>query len=97
MHLSAKKHFWIWLIGSLALAYGGVRYPSHQMPIDYSAIPTVCVPLAAIWAVVLGFAIWRYKLRGLWLLMGAPMALYWPIWWLLNFRNLPCSPTHLCL
>jgi hypothetical protein len=42
------------------------------------------IPLAIIWAAILAFCVWRYKKRGLWLLMGAPLALYWPIWRLLH-------------
>jgi hypothetical protein len=35
--------------------------------------------LAACWIVVLIAGIFRFKKRGLWLLVGAPFALFWPV------------------
>jgi len=45
---------------------------------------TRSIPFATAWAAILAFCLWRYKKRGLWLLLGVPMALDWPIWLLLN-------------
>ncbi len=38
-------------------------------------ISLVC---GAAWGTLVGFALSKFKLRGLWLLVGAPVALYWP-------------------
>jgi hypothetical protein len=71
-------------MASLVVAYLGRMAPSHQMPLDYHAMISRSIPFAVAWAAILARCIWRYKKRGFWLLVGAPMALYWPIWLLLN-------------
>jgi hypothetical protein len=76
--------WWIPLTASLVIAFAGWNYPQRQMPLNYDAMLSISVPLAIAWAVLLVFCLWRYRLHGLWLLMGAPMALYWPIWLLVN-------------
>src|SRR5437879_2133762 len=68
---------------------------SYRMPLDYDAMISRSIPFAIAWAVILAFSLWRYKKRGLWLLVGAPMALYWPIWLLLNHFP-PCYYLHNC-
>jgi len=66
------------------------------MPLDYDAMISKSVPLAAAWAAILVFCLWRYRKRGLWLVVGAPMALYWPIW--LLFNHFPdCYYLHNCV
>jgi hypothetical protein len=54
------------------------------MPLDYGTMISKSIPFAIAWVFVLAFSLRRYKKRGLWLLVGAPMALYWPIWLLFN-------------
>jgi hypothetical protein len=49
------------------------------MPIDYDLMTSRSIPLAIAWVVLIGLGLWRFKKRGLWLLLGTPMALYWPI------------------
>ena len=54
------------------------------------------IPFAIAWVVILAFCLSRYKKRGLWLLVGAPMALYWPIG--LRFNHFPhCFYLHNCV
>jgi hypothetical protein len=36
------------------------------------------LPLAVIWVVLLGVGFWRFRVRGLWFLIGTPAILYWP-------------------
>jgi hypothetical protein len=46
------------------------------MPIDYDAIISRSIPFGLAWALVLAFCLWRYKRRGLGLLVGTPAPLY---------------------
>jgi hypothetical protein len=93
--MTETRKYWLALVGSLALAYLGGTAPSYRMPLDYDAMISRSIPLAVAWAVIVGFCLWRFKKRGLWLLLGVPMALYWPIW--LLFNHLPaCYYLHNC-
>jgi hypothetical protein len=82
-----NQRYWTALTGSFIVAFLGFSAPSQQLPLNYRLMLYVSVPLAFAWAVVLILSISRYKRRGLWLLLGTPMALYWPIW--LLFNNFP--------
>jgi len=82
--MSENQRYWIALIASLVVAYLGWMAPAHQRPLDYDAMISRSIPFAIAWVVILVFCLWRYKKRGSWLLVGAPMALYWPIWLLFN-------------
>ena len=54
------------------------------MPLDYDALIWRSIPYTLAWTLILLYALFRYKRLGLWLLLGAPMALYWPIWLIFN-------------
>jgi hypothetical protein len=82
--MTENKKYWIALIASLVVAYLGSRAPSYRMPVDYDAMISRSIPFAIAWAVIFAFSVWRYKKNGLWFPVGAPMALYWPIWLLFN-------------
>jgi hypothetical protein len=43
---------------------------------DLTAYVSVC--LAVVWLAMLGGGLYRYRWRGLWILIGAPLALYYP-------------------
>jgi FtsH-binding integral membrane protein len=75
--MTENQRYGIALAGSLVFAYLGSKAPSYRMPIDYAAIISRSIPFAIAWAVIFVFCLWRYKKRGLWLLVGAPFALYW--------------------
>ena len=94
--MTENKKYWIALTASLVFAYSGSAAPSYQMPLDYDAMISRSIPFAIAWAVILAFCLWRYKQRGLWLLVGAPMALCWPIWLLFNHFP-PCYYSHNCV
>ena len=94
--MTENKKYWIALTASLVFAYLGITAPSYSMPLDYDAMISRSIPFAIAWAVILGFCLWRYKKRGLWLLVGAPMALCWPIWLLFNHFP-PCYYSHNCV
>jgi uncharacterized RDD family membrane protein YckC len=69
---------------SAVLAYLSVTAPAHQMPMDYSAITARSLPLAVVWAALVIAAVFLFSKRSLWLMIGAPVALYWPIWLLVH-------------
>jgi hypothetical protein len=86
---------WIVLTASLVVGYMGWAAPQSQMPLDYNSMISRSIPCAILWGMVLIFSVWRYKKRGLWVLVGTPMALYWPIW--LLFNQFPqCYYLHNC-
>jgi len=69
---------------SLVFAFLGWKAPEWRMPLDYDAMISRSIPFAVAWTALLTICLWRCKLRGLWLLVGASMALYWPIWLIFN-------------
>jgi hypothetical protein len=68
------------LVISIMVAGPDWILPTRQMPIDYYSMFRTSFPLALIWIVLLGFALYRFRLKALWLLLAAPLALYWPMW-----------------
>ena len=87
--------YWLWLTASLVIAFLAWGIPARGMPVDYQAVISTSIPLAVVWSLALAFGVRRYSKRGLWLLLGAPMALYWPIWLLFNHFP-PCYYTSSC-
>ena len=90
-----NQQYWTALLVSLVAAFLGWQAPTRRMPIDYEATIWWSVPIAIGWAMILAFCLWRHKKRGLWLVVGAPMALYWPVWLLFNHFP-PCYYLHNC-
>jgi hypothetical protein len=82
-----KRKFWIVLAAAIFIAFLAWMAPIRRMPIDYDAILWRSIPYAMAWTLVLAFSLVRFRERGLWLLLGSPMALYWPIW--LPFNHFP--------
>ena len=86
------------LAGAYAVSLGLACYgwfASARMPPDYDAMFSVSIPIAAIWiCLVIGAVAW-FGRRAAWTLLGAPLALYWPLWLALN--GLPdCYYTENC-
>lgn len=90
-----KRFFWSLLAVSLVIAFLSYSAPATQMPLNYDAMIWRSVPLAILWGIVLAVSLWRLKTWGLWLLLGAPWALYWPIWLIFNHFP-PCYYAHMC-
>jgi len=90
--MSDAKKLWMILLPSMLIAFFGWAAPTRQMPINYYG----SIPFAVTWALVLVFSLIRFKKRALWLLLGAPMALYWPIWLLFN-QLPPCYHSRSCM
>ena len=47
-------------------------------------------PLSLLWIGLTAWAIFKFKGQGLWLLIGAPFALWWP--WIVGLFVLACRP-----
>jgi hypothetical protein len=75
---------WLLFGASIMVACVGCASPAFRFPINYQAIVVRSIPLAITWAAIVAVSFWRHGKGGLWLLLGAPMALYWPFWLLIN-------------
>jgi hypothetical protein len=94
--MTQRLNFGIALTLSVLVAIVGYAIPSGQRPLNYSAMITASIPLAIVWLIILGICVWRYRKRGVWLLVGAPFALWWPIWMI--FNHFPsCYYSHNCI
>ena len=93
--MTTTRFFWIAFAASIIFAWLGWKAPEWRMPLDYDAMISRSIPFAFVWLAALVFGLWRFRLRGLWLLIGAPMALYWPIWMFFNHFP-PCYYSHNC-
>jgi hypothetical protein len=94
--MSKKIGFGIAFAASFIVAILGNEIPGRQMPLNYQEMITVSIPLAVAWAIILVFCMWRYGKRGLWLIVGAPLALWWPVWMIFNHFP-PCYYSHNCI
>ena len=93
--MSENQKYWFVLTISVVIACSGWIVPS-RMPIDYHSIVWTSLPLGIGWVVTLALSLWRFGRRGFWLLAGAPLALYWPVWLLFN-RFPSCYYSHNCV
>jgi hypothetical protein len=76
--------FWVTAILSVLIAFFARTHPERQMPIDYGAIMSRCLPLACVWTLlVVASSLW-FGRRAFWMLLAAPIAWYWPLWRLFN-------------
>ena len=69
---------------SLVLAYLAWEGPQRTMPYGIHYALWRSIPFAGIWVVTVGFAFYYCGKAALWTLLGLPLAVYWPIWLLLN-------------
>jgi hypothetical protein len=84
VRMRRNRTFWMFVIVSVVIACLSDFAPRHTMPYDYSAIVSRSVPFASVWAMLIVVSAFLFRKRALWLLLGAPIALYWPIWLLIN-------------
>lgn len=69
------------LILSLVLAAAAFGLPW----VTHFADGGVSVALHLLWLALVVATLWTHRRRGLWLLLGAPLALFWPgllVWWM---------------
>jgi len=87
-----KRWFWFALVFSLLVALLGLLAPQRRMPIDFHLMLRLSLPAAGIWLATAIVSIFRFHKKALWMLLGAPLALYWPLW--LIFNNIPACYWH---
>jgi hypothetical protein len=69
---------------SFVLAYFGWQAPQVRMGLDFHSMLWWSLPLAGLWLITFMIAAYRFRRKALWLLIGAPLALYWPVWLVIN-------------
>ncbi len=82
--IPAARSFTVIVLSSFALAFGAWRVPQGQMPLDVHSMLWWSVPLAVMWVALFCISVFRFGRKALWLLLGAPLAFYWPVWILLH-------------
>ena len=79
-----------------AIALSAFLIPQRQVPLDYRGMLWVSLPLCVIWLALVAALSLRLKWKTLWMLIGTPLVLYWPIW--LLFHQIPsCYWQHNCV
>jgi hypothetical protein len=76
--------FFVLLGSSLIVALAALLAPARERPIHFRTVLQLSVPLAVIWLTTTFVYFFRFRWRGLWILIGAPFALYWPVWLIFN-------------
>jgi hypothetical protein len=71
------KSFRALLVGSLVVAGIALAAPWMLRYAGFMTSLKASMLLALLWSIVVLFALLRYRKRGFWLLLGAPVALYW--------------------
>jgi hypothetical protein len=84
--------FRIAFAGSITIAFFVWNGPQRRMPLDYQFIWSWGLALSALWLVVVVVSAFLFRKKMLWLLIGAPLVVYWPIW--LAFNGLPVCYWH---
>jgi hypothetical protein len=79
MAVTVLSKFWTMFIASIALAFASAVVPYLIDPNDSTLVMRLVFPFCVAWGVLVFIAMMRFKWRGLWLLLGAPLAFWWPI------------------
>ena len=69
---------------SVVVALLSWEWPQRQMPVNYNFIRLWSTPMAVLWASIVILSAIRIRKRALWMLLGAPLVLYWPIWFAIH-------------
>ena len=67
------------LITSLVIALGSVFGPVISHFRGATGVVLIGFSLSIAWCLIVVYAFQQYKRRALWFLLGAPIALYWPL------------------
>jgi hypothetical protein len=67
------------LVASIFTAVTGALVPYYLATPDVSLILLWGFSLGVLWFALLVAAVFWYRWKGLWLIIGAPLAFYWPI------------------
>src|SRR4051812_32421023 len=71
--------FQILAIASFAAALFAWAVPGRGMPTNFHAVMWVSVPVGCVWLGMIAVCFYRFGRKSIWMLLGAPLALYWPI------------------
>lgn len=77
--ITEDRGFWSIFAAAMAVALASAAVPQVIGSIDANWNIRVSYFCAAIWFALQTFAIVRHRLRGMWLMIGLPVVLYWPI------------------
>ena len=75
-----KPWFTLTILVSFIVAVVTFIAPGQRRPIDYRVVLWLSIPLACVWLVIAVGCVVRFHRKGLWVLIGTPLALYWPVW-----------------
>src|SRR4051794_21888105 len=76
---SLSTSFRTLFVASLAIAALGIAVPFVTAPGSMDAAIKFCMLLTLVWIVLVIFVFTKFKWRGLWCLLGAPLTGYWCI------------------
>jgi hypothetical protein len=75
--VSRLSKFWKLFLASLAVALASAGVPYLADPVDPFQFLYLTDLFCLAWSVLLIMGLWQFRWRGLWLLLGAPVASYW--------------------
>lgn len=73
------RAFWSIFAAAMAIAAASPGLPSLTGSVDANWNIRLSYSFAMIWFVLQAVAVVRHRWRGLWLLIGLPIVLFWPI------------------
>lgn len=73
----SDSRFWVLLVASFAVAIALASLSEVAEANTVRAMMRLLVPLSLAWGGLVFAAFRRFKLRGLWLLLGSPLTFYW--------------------
>jgi len=82
--VTEMHQFRIVLVASFILSWFSWAVPGRGAPADFYTVLWWSLPLSSLWALTVGVSAYRFGRKTLWMLVGAPLALYWPVSLVLN-------------
>ena len=80
----STSSFLIMLTVQFVIALVAMQAPFRRLPVDFRLILWLSLPLAGVWVAGSVGSLFYFGRRALWILLSAPFALYWPVWFLFN-------------
>ena len=74
-----ESKYWNLLITSFLVALGAALGPGILNLRSARGFVLIGIPLSIAWCLIVVYAFQQFKLRALWFLLGAPIALRWPL------------------
>jgi hypothetical protein len=82
--IAQVRWFKILLTSSFVMAFLCAVAPNQQRPLNFHIIFWWSIPLACLWTVTAGISGYWFGRKTLWMMFGAPLVLYWPVWLVLH-------------